>query len=106
MTMTEREEPKQKKCKHRNLKYLRTERRNNLKMSHSVAVYRCLDCSELVDMVGVWLTKEDLSERLEQVSKVLSLIKDYIEQTQEVVLSIQKDLEMLEVWPKKAKTRR
>ena len=42
------------------------------------------------------MTKEDLSERLEQALKVLSLIKDYVEQTQEVVLSIQKDLGMLE----------
>ena len=47
--MTSEEE----KCEHRNLKYLRTERRDNLKLIHSVAVYRCLDCKELVDMVGV-----------------------------------------------------
>ena len=44
---------KEKKCEHLNLKYLRTERRDNLKLIHSVAVYRCKDCNKLIDMVGV-----------------------------------------------------
>lgn len=41
------------------------------------------------------MSEQDLVERLQKVLEVLSLIKDYLEQTEEVVFSIKKDLELI-----------